>query len=108
MPIQLALAATELAVGCKGRPKAVPQSVRPRTRSLRSSYRTGSTGSVLQKTSPVLLRRMPIMLNANSSRCKWSMIVLTLATVGALSAPVLGQEAPAVHVGNTQITGLPD
>ena len=48
------------------------------------------------------------MLNANSSRCKWSMIVLTLATVGALSAPVLGQEAPAVHVGNTQITGLPD
>lgn len=48
------------------------------------------------------------MLNANSSRCKWSMIVLTLATVGVFSAPVLGQEAPAVHVGNTQITGLPD
>ena len=35
------------------------------------------------------------MLNANSSRSQWSMIVLTLAMVAAFSVPMLGQDAPA-------------
>ena len=48
------------------------------------------------------------MLNADSSRSKWSMIILTMAMVAAFSVPTHGQDAPAVHVGNTQINGIPD
>ena len=53
------------------------------------------------------------MLNANSSRSQWSMIVLTLAMVAAFSVPMLGQEArgqeaPAVRVGTVNITGIPE
>ncbi|MGA2170416.1 MAG: hypothetical protein ABSG62_19660 [Terracidiphilus sp.] len=47
------------------------------------------------------------MLNANSPCAKWSMVSVTLGLLAAVSIPMLGQ-APAVHVGNTQITGLPD
>jgi hypothetical protein len=51
---------------------------------------------------------MPIMSNAKSSWFKWSMISVTFAMLAAFSIPMLGQVPPAVHVGNTQITGLPD
>ena len=54
------------------------------------------------------------MLNARSSCSRWSMIVLTLSLMGAYSVAALGQdlsehvqEVPAVHVGYSAITGVP-
>ena len=47
------------------------------------------------------------MSNAKSSWFKWSMVGVTLGALAAFSIPMHGQ-APAVHVGKTQITGLPD
>ncbi|MGA2170411.1 MAG: hypothetical protein ABSG62_19630 [Terracidiphilus sp.] len=48
------------------------------------------------------------MSNAKSSWFKWSMISVTFAMLAAFSVPMHGQSAPAVRVGNTQITGIPD
>ena len=49
------------------------------------------------------------MPNANSSWFKWSIISVTLVVLAGFGRPSQGQSAPAaVHVGNAQITGIPD
>jgi len=48
------------------------------------------------------------MLHANPSNSRLSIATLTLGTIAAFAIPALGQEAPAIHVGSAQITGLPD
>ena len=48
------------------------------------------------------------MMTANRSSFKLSMIALTLAMPAALGIRTWGQEAPAISVGDKQITGLPE
>lgn len=48
------------------------------------------------------------MSNVKSPGSQWLVVCLTLAMLAAVWAPMQAQEAPAVRVGNTQITGLPD
>ena len=45
---------------------------------------------------------------AKSPCLQCMMIILTIASVAKFSHPVQGQDMPAVHVGNSQLTGLPD
>ena len=48
------------------------------------------------------------MLSANRFSFKFSTTSFVLAMIAALGLHLRGQEAPPVHVGNGQITGLPD
>ena len=48
------------------------------------------------------------MQTAKSFFLKSSAATLLLTMVGAFSSPLQGQQSPAVHVGNTKITGLAD
>jgi len=48
------------------------------------------------------------MLRTTSSRSKWLMTSLIVAALAAFGIQAHAQGAPAVHVGNTQITGLPE
>ncbi len=48
------------------------------------------------------------MLSANPSCSKLSIVTLALGMIAVFGLPLRAQEAPAVHVGNTLITGLPD
>jgi hypothetical protein len=71
------------------------------------NYRTGLSGFETQKQSE-FDRRMRIMSNANHCSTTVLKVALTLAAAAACSIPMRGQEAPAITVGNAQITGLPD
>jgi hypothetical protein len=51
---------------------------------------------------------MPIMQNANHFYMKWLLVALALVVIAAAGMAANAQTAPAVQVGNTQITGLPD
>ena len=48
------------------------------------------------------------MSNANRLYVKWLMTSVALGMLAAFGVAMNGQEAPAVRVGNVQITGLPD
>ena len=48
------------------------------------------------------------MSNANHCSTTVLKVALMLAAAAAFSIPMWGQEAPAITVGNVQITGLPD
>ena len=48
------------------------------------------------------------MLSTNPTSLRLSIATLTLGTIATFGIPAWGQEAPAIHVGNTRITGLPD
>ena len=48
------------------------------------------------------------MLNANSSRSQWSMIILTLAMFAAFTVSAQGQDVRTVTSGYTHLTGVPE
>ena len=48
------------------------------------------------------------MLSTNPTSLRLSIATLTLGMIATFGIPAWGQEAPAIHVGNTRITGLPD
>jgi hypothetical protein len=48
------------------------------------------------------------MLTAYAPYSKLSIVTLTLGMIAAFAIPAWGQEAPAVHAGAAQVTGLPD
>lgn len=48
------------------------------------------------------------MRSVNPSYSRFTVALITLAMIAGFSLPMLAQEAPAVHVGYTRITGLPD
>jgi hypothetical protein len=53
-------------------------------------------------------RRIRAMLSANPHCSRLTIVTLTIGMIAACGIPTGGQEAPAVTVGYTRITGLPD